>query len=694
MAKNGRIGYNPDYDDSYTILPIIITANANMHTTRHCVPPDPLGNVIFDSFNGSFSHTFEHDPPPNLVSSDMSIPEWIGNSASRFLGEVLRFSVKVRSQQADDRPAWLGIDAYAIVPGAEDKIGKIFFTQDEGLEEHFGARVSGVDWRMSRLIEIKKPFSIEDISLNYSGSAIYHADHCGLRRPPYTPKSDTVWDFRYHLVVSAKKNVDAVLKSADGDSATWLPAPDDVRTFTLTLEEPSSDEVEEVRFTLTDVSSYPGIALNAGNHILTNQCSDCTVLRRPEVYFRHTNFAHEDNSDYPIRRAYAHYNACPIDDLPDMFFSERENKGFDLTDGGTRENLQYMISKVALLPSVESSDIQVKVTVKDGAASGKLKAEVKVGGVWYPARTEGPCADDDGEYLILPLDKNDNGLGDSWERAWAVNDPHADNDSLPMNPNKGDGLTVFEEYRGIYSDGKHQRLSPVYKDVFVHDYSRKYGAALRQLSGLFMNQEISLWTIRGNEHKDDVINYHDGCPYKKGEQYIIVVMALGQCPGLDLGKAQGKAYLSPPTIDYNTVIIKDLMPTSEEVLSGIDVNESQRMIGLLGHEIGHNMNIDHHGDGEGYRFVKSIESWIACIQGEHSGSIDCFMKYNIADYYLDMKFVPKSSLMQFLVENKLKSFPLGEYGQQNHFCRDSQSSGICGDADHGKCLGQIKVKSY
>jgi hypothetical protein len=43
----------------------------------------------------------------------------------------------------------------------------------------------------------------------------------------------------------------------------------------------------------------------------------------------------------------------------------------------------------------------------------------------------------------------------------------ADSDSIPFSAMYGDGLSVFEEYRGFVVAGTHLRLSPVHKDVFV-----------------------------------------------------------------------------------------------------------------------------------------------------------------------------------------------------------------------------------
>lgn len=697
QAKQGTIALSPgsDYKDFYQIIPRQVSASLAMDMSRHCVNPD---HTIYGHFTADFSDTFENQPPPNYESQDLSIPQWINAAKSGFLGDKLRFSLAVESRQAAGGDAWLKIDANAMFQGILEKSrgsrpqgGRIsFYQNDSPGKGHLSFRTGHVSWGLPSLVKLPAGFSMTDISMSCTGSEQATVEHCPS--DAYTQESDRQWHISYRLTIRAKMNVEATLAAVDQDSASYQPVPDDVRTFRLTLKSPGPEQVEAVRFKLEDVSSHPGVATNAGNHMLYGQCQDCSLNKEPEITYVSTSFAHQDGGTYAIRRACTHYNDCPIDSLPDLFFSERANRGFDLSDGGTKNQLQYTISQTAKLRPVENNSVDVKVTVKDGAASGKLKAEVQVAGVWYPARAKGPCADSNGDYLSLPLDNNDNGIADAWEKLWKVSDPDADDDSLPNNPNVGDGLTVFEEYRGIYWRGNHHRMSPARKDVFVYDYSKAFSAPLSSLLHLFSAQQIDLWPIRDDEHKEEVVNYHQGGQHKKGDEYAIVVMALSQCPGLDFGRAQGKAYVSPPTARYNTVVMKEAYTNPLTQVLGNSPNQS--LTATLGHEIGHNMSIVHHGEGDGYRKLGGQDAYIACRHGLYSGQLNCFMKYNCANYFLDMDFVPQSSIVQFLTQGLLQPFPASECGQQDCFCQSNKGSGVCGDARQGNCLGQVNVKSY
>ena len=80
-----------------------------------------------------------------------------------------------------------------------------------------------------------------------------------------------------------------------------------------------------------------------------------------------------------------------------------------------------------------------------------------------------------GSGINIPKDDNGDYIADSWETgAWVDgrHSPPADEETGPnagtsveANTQVGDGLVVFEEYRGFEIAGSHTRLSPTQKDV-------------------------------------------------------------------------------------------------------------------------------------------------------------------------------------------------------------------------------------
>lgn len=715
QARQGLFPESDQYWDTYEIIPQSITVTAAINNTRHCVNPK---TSIYSNFSGNLSRVLNNPAPPNNESMDNSIPQWIYGATRNFLADALRFSFKVRSRRPAGGKAWLAIDAYALIDGTRSgktssrpDRGKIFFTQDPNQgEEHISIRVGRASWRLPDYIEVNRDFNLEDISLNVSGASELNVEHCGMA---YLQESDENWHLKYRLIVAAQKQVSAVLRAEDQDAETYLPEPGHVRSFSLELLEPTYEEVEAVRFVLEKTSNHKGVATNAGNHLLYEGCPDCTLNREPEIYFYNTNFSHEDGSAYPIRRSYVHYDHCPIDDLPDAFFSEKENQGLDLTDQGVKENLQYTVSQSARLDKIESANIPVKVTIKDGAACARIKAEVKVAGVWHPALARGAAANQDNTHILIPNDQDHDQVADAWQKDHAYQSLDEDQERLNEGRNQGDGLSLFEEYRGLYVGGKFTRPDPERMDVFLEDYAGQYKAYLDQVADLYAAQGLVLRQVQGDEHKENVVNYQNSA-HKKGDQYLISVMALSQCPGLDFGKALGKAYDSPPVANANTVIINDdifqslgIARTLGQVLSGkAPEGASRTRVGVFAHEVGHNLDLPHHGEGD-REIMRTLtgsggaklqeEIWVACQGGEHSGDPDCFMRYNCADYYLERDFVPQSWLVQKALglKKELKLFLEEDYGAENRFCTEKDGSGPCGDATKGgECLQNIKVRSY
>jgi hypothetical protein len=79
-------------------------------------------------------------------------------------------------------------------------------------------------------------------------------------------------------------------------------------------------------------------------------------------------------------------------------------------------------------------------------------------------------------YLSIPKDEDGNRIADAWEKQ-QIGLPQglpADWDDAPWPANqysKGDGISLYEKYRGFMFDKVHERLNPMVKHLFVYDQS-------------------------------------------------------------------------------------------------------------------------------------------------------------------------------------------------------------------------------
>lgn len=103
-----------------------------------------------------------------------------------------------------------------------------------------------------------------------------------------------------------------------------------------------------------------------------------------------------------------------------------------------------------------------------GWSTLRVEAELDDGRI-VRGRRQGQSGDETA--IRLPDREPDSKIANEWKRLLAVGGKadDADDEDTPVGNGKGDGLTLFEEYRGFYVDGVYDFGDPAGKDVFVYD---------------------------------------------------------------------------------------------------------------------------------------------------------------------------------------------------------------------------------
>ncbi len=706
--------------DMYSIMPQNIKITADVRGR--------YGHQFYEKgylFRSTTPHLLSYNlarqtaPPPEGVRPIIDLLNWYGECQRTQTRDDPQWQLELQlyDQGAIDGPAWL---TGRLNLGLRSPIETIHVTTlpnavsprhwtSEGsysfqftANDHSPQTRGEIHTRSWPLIRYLAPaFQLEN-TVDWQDLRLYAEQTLGVEhsgQPGYgTLLSDTRYRMSASLRIGPTKKLDVFLEPVDPQERLWTPQPGQVRTFKLTLEDPGPEDIEAVRFTLQDTSQFPGVAVNAGNHLLHDRCPDCTAGKQPEAWPWET-FMTTGGEDLPVKRRYTHYNDCALDALPDLFFCSEDNpEEWEFGEGAVREGLAYTIGQQITREGKPDKEVRIHVRVMDSAAASRLAAEVRIAGVWYPATARGLTADETETALMLPLDKDRDGIHDEWESLMGISEPEPDEDNRPAGTGPGDGLCNFDEYRGVVSQGQLRRLNPGEKDVFVHDYSGAYGPALAEVRERYRPHKLHLQILRGDEFKHETVNYLDG-PYKRGDQYLLVVMTMGQVPGLDMTETLGRAAaVSPPCREYNT-IVTDMNEWSAMVYASKgsldwEPEDLDRKAGLLAHEIGHNINVPHHGEGEDMRTIEGVRSWVACPAGQHSGADDCFMRYNIATYFYDRNPVPHTLSPDWLLPGQLH--PFEAKCARSHFCDTPQGASACGGAAAGcgNCLSHIRVKSY
>lgn len=287
---------------------------------------------------------------------------------------------------------------------------------------------------------------------------------------------------------------------------------------------------------------------------------------------------------------------------------------------------------------------------------------------------------DDGSMTAIRIPKRraDSRIADAWRTEMNVaNLPDVDDEeTLPAgDDDNGDGLFLYEEYRGFYEgDGNnHIAGNPEKKDLFIVDTIRaEAGIELfRKATGLEVHGKLK----RRQIDSDRVVNFNRSDDVGNDtDQHALVIERVAAGSGL-LGFAEGGPGL--PVFVQRILINRTITPRSVQAILGGSQLEVTQEAFVTAHELLHGCNVFHHGqdDARASYLVRNVNGELvyalstdeapsvtplfkegACGQadaivpananahlrnvfisfkgGQHSGEQSCLMRYNLAKYYV------------------------------------------------------------
>ncbi len=249
----------------------------------------------------------------------------------------------------------------------------------------------------------------------------------------------------------------------------------------------------------------------------------------------------------------------------------------------------------------------------------------------------------DQDSLSIPKDDNNNHIADAWEHQFNLKntDASADDDDKPDGDgHNGDSIALYDEYRGFHigGKGKHERLSPETKDLFIIDEDDLGSGVYSQASGVSVHLiQIGEWFQKAGARNTHVVtgNSHYGDVYA-----LYLEKEL-----LDSG-AIGRA-LGGPSVPRDIIRV---MIDSSKISRLFEGDAGPQRVSTIAHELGHGTNIWHHGerppdyktgdvvcthpDKAAEHFHCDTDCFLVAAQGgSYSGNDKCLMRYNSADFY-------------------------------------------------------------
>jgi hypothetical protein len=376
----------------------------------------------------------------------------------------------------------------------------------------------------------------------------------------------------------------------------------------------------------------------------------------------------------------------------------------------------------------------ITVDCFDSGATGMLVAEAELeDGRPLTAIVEGTG---DPGLLIPDYEPGASLIATDWRTNRAPGKPDdADDEDKPAGDGKhGDGLTVWEEYRGFWVGGSWKEGDPAKKDFFVWN---KCGAMAEP--GVTKFETLSQLHVRrleaGELREDQVINFnHAGRPHRVDQHGILIkseptlgdfCQAHNRFPGVPVG--------TPKSITF--VGVGNVPNVMVQTQAGGKSTNELYIAPMLAHELFHCCNVYHHGEqptslGNGITWTKDAAGiiWEGAVkirvldssgkdisgmvtfptivgplamktvtlynwQGLASGDVSCVMRYETGQAYIP-RGAPGDRVLLLPKEMEM------EIG--GGLCTSPAATGTnltpgrwgpC--ADHrGNCAGQIHVSDY
>jgi hypothetical protein len=327
----------------------------------------------------------------------------------------------------------------------------------------------------------------------------------------------------------------------------------------------------------------------------------------------------------------------------------------------------------------ELKSCNVSVSCYDGAAYGRLKVEAHLDdGRVVLAHVEGKSG---GMDVTIPYDDNDNKIADTWEDSKGVKgkSPSVDDDEQPLGDHdNGDGLTIWEEYRGFMEDGKYIRTDPKKKDLFICDtIGGKCKRAINRFAALTKLDVHDKLTVEELDASRIINRNRSADAPHVVDQHGIIIETWGT-------KGTCMAAGGPGTPKSITQVLIDstLSETVTKKLGGGKTKTYEYYEPTVAHEILHCCNVWHHGQVDeeycwqaetvggstniyeyaseadcghperGTKIKAFLETpvnriyvatdpywstptsvWLGKDQGQHSGNEDCVMRYDCSTAY-------------------------------------------------------------
>lgn len=327
--------------------------------------------------------------------------------------------------------------------------------------------------------------------------------------------------------------------------------------------------------------------------------------------------------------------------------------------------------------------------------------------------------------ILIPKRAAGSKIATHWLKEHGMNmaDDHWDDEVSMGNENNGDGLTMYEEYRGVISSGKFTRLNPKVKELGVKMLSDQIPTLQVGLDLFSAASGIKIIPFFENEIDQSRMINRNKSAGTRNSQYALQLLIIDTLPGDTVGENRpiNISNKTPKLSEMTVVDIKKIKQLYAEQRQAFDkagvpplYSEEDEIANTIAHELAHGVCVTHHGKNSNViprRATKDSKTPFALYDtygghisipdsgialyhsigdnkgNESSGDLNCIIAYTTR-----YKWYFEQAQDRTLTYRSVPPMPQG-----TSFCRSGKGTGInatgfFGDAPKGNCLGQIKVK--
>ena len=402
---------------------------------------------------------------------------------------------------------------------------------------------------------------------------------------------------------------------------------------------------------------------------------------------------------------------------------------FPVNSTNKSPDLKFMPQTNAVIP--DTTFQTMKIICSPASQTGEFKIGSFDGGGWTVLNAEAILDDNTrvpGRLLVsngetdihIPKRELNSKIAEAWLTANANPGEMDDKEKTAGNTNDGDGLTAYEEYRGVISEGKFKRLDPNKKEVGV--LATQTDFALFKEGMNWFNKASELEIVRFDFAKDEIAGDGRLNMNKKSahdfDQYAIYIFNGGLAPG-SLGVAYCRKATEPwipaniigVVINWNYIQVAYQRRVAGAMPDLLKFTLKDYLAQTVAHELGHAVNVDHHGNENRYDSVViknnsasyrifnhnqvpiTERPYTLYTVGFSSGTVESGDMACMLNYYPYFHWGYTVGADGAHIFNKVPFLPLGKL-----FCTSKIAKGInatqlyFGDGAKGNCLGQIQLR--